>query len=311
MHNLRVMLNLRRNIPPLGSLVAFEAAARHMSFTRGANELGVTQVAISRQIKALEEFLGVGLFERLNRTVRLTPEGVKFQQVVTGSLTQIATTVVDFQKGKGSNYLVVGTTTAFSAYWLMPRLAKFHAAYPEIDLRFAVDDKCVDLRAAGIHVSIRYGSGTWSGLTSTYLCDSEVLPLCSPAYWKARPQVDDPRVLLDEFLIDFDYVIDSRWSSWFEHFGVEVDKNPADISIDAYTSMVQAAQNGQGIALLSSPLVDDLIDNGSLIAPTSLPRQKLSGGYYIVAPRKTDPCPALDIFQKWVLQEMSQEITPE
>ncbi|MCZ4280932.1 LysR substrate-binding domain-containing protein [Kiloniella laminariae] len=290
--------------------MAFEAAARHMSFTRGANELGVTQVAISRQIKALEDFLGVRLFERLNRSVRLTPEGGKFQQVVTGGLSQIAAAVVDFQKGRGNNHLVVGTTTAFSAYWLMPRLAKFHAAYPEIDLRFAVDDKCVDLKASGIHISIRYGNGVWGGLTSTYLCDSEVLPLCSPAYWKDRPQVDDPRMLLDEFLIDFDYVVDSRWSTWFEHFGVEVDQDPADISIDAYTSMVQAAQNGQGIALLSSPLVDDLIDNGSLIAPTSLPRQKLAGGYYIVTPKKADPCPALDIFRNWVLQEMFQGGSP-
>lgn len=301
------MINLRNKIPPVGSLVAFEAAARHMSFTRGANELGVTQVAISRQIKSLEEFLSVRLFDRLNRAVRLTPEGEEFQRVVTGGLTQIADAVIEFQSGGASNYLVVGATTAFSAYWLMPRLAKFRAEHPEVDLRFAVDDKCVDLKSSGIHVSIRYGAGDWGGVTSTYLCDSEVLPLCSRTYWKDRPQVEDPSALMDEFLIDFDYVVDSRWSSWFEHFGIEVEKDPADISIDAYTSMVQAAQNGQGIALLSSPLVDDLIENGSLVAPTSLPRQKLAGGYYIVTPNKMDACPALGIFQQWVLQEMKME----
>jgi LysR family glycine cleavage system transcriptional activator len=151
------MRNFRRDIPPLRSLVAFEAAARNLGFTKAANELGVTQVAMSRQIKALEAFVGTRLFERLHRSVRLTPEGEKFHGVVTSGLLQIADVVVDFQNGNTSKSLVVGTTTAFSAYWLMPRISRFYAAHEDVDIRFAVNDKCEELKASGIHLSIRYG----------------------------------------------------------------------------------------------------------------------------------------------------------
>jgi LysR family glycine cleavage system transcriptional activator len=298
------MRNFRRDIPPLRSLVAFEAAARNLGFTKAANELGVTQVAMSRQIKALEAFVGTRLFERLHRSVRLTSEGEKFQGVVTSGLSQIADVVVDFQNGNTSKSLVVGTTTAFSANWLMPRISRFYAAREDADIRFAVNDKCEELKASGIHLSIRYGEGDWPGVAATHLCDSDVIPLCSRSYWKDRPQISDPRALMDEFLIDFDYVIDSRWSSWFNNLGIVPEKSPAKLSIDSYTSMVQATLNGQGIALLGSPLVDELVASEALVSPTTLPRQKLAGGYYIVTPQKSEPRHALDNFQHWVMQEM-------
>ena len=212
---------------------------------------------------------------------------------------------MDFQSGKVSNSLVVSTTTAFSAYWLIPRLAKFYAAYPDVDVRLAVDDRCVDLKFSGIHVSIRYGKGDWSGVDATYLCDSDVIPVCSLSYWQNRPQISDPQALLDEFLIEFDYVIDSRWSSWFENLGVSLEKDPAKLAIDSYTSLVQAALNGQGIALLGSPLVDDFLANGTLIAPTVMPRQKLPGAYYLVTPKKLESCPALEAFHCWMMTEMN------
>jgi len=304
-HNLTVMYNLRRSVPPLGSLVTFEAAARHGSFTRAADELAVTQVAVSRQIKALEAYLGVRLFDRLNRAVRLTPEGEVFRQAVSEGLTRVAAAVTELRRGEGRGQLVVGTTTAFSAYWLMPRLTRFRSAHPEIDLRFAIDDRCVDLGAAGIDLSIRYGSGHWRGVDAVHLRGSDAVPLCSPSYWSDRPPITDPRALLAETLLDYDNIVDSRWSSWFAHHGISLRSDPAGVATDAFTSMVQAAQNSQGIALLGSPVVDDLIASGALIAPTIFGRWILPGGYYAVTPKMVEESPGCASFRNWLQDEMA------
>jgi LysR family glycine cleavage system transcriptional activator len=301
------MKNFRRTIPPLGALIAFEAAARHLSFTRAADELSVTQVAISRQIKALEAFLGVRLFDRLNRAVRLTAEGETFQLAATEGLTRISGAVSQLRSGHADQGLTVGTTTAFSAYWLMPRLANFRLAHPDADLRFAVDDRCVDLKAEGIHLSIRYGNGNWRNLDASYLCGSDAVPLCSPSYWQDRPKIDNPQDLLAENLIEYDNIIDSRWKSWFEAMGVSLSREPANVSTNAYTSMVQAVQNGQGIGLLGSPIVDDLVTSGALIAPTTAARWKLPGAYYVVTPKAHRESPELDSFLAWLRREMAGE----
>ncbi|RED52202.1 LysR substrate-binding domain-containing protein [Aestuariispira insulae] len=299
------MVNLRKKIPPLSALIAFEACARHLSFTRAADELGVTQVAISRQIKALEDHVGVKLFDRLHRAIRLNAQGQEFRDVLVPGLTRIADCVDGLQKGGGGNRLTVGTTTGFSAYWLMPRIAKFSSLHPEVELRFAVADQCVDLKASGIDLSIRYGNGAWPGLDSQFFCASHVRPLCAPSYWGDRPVTDDPRDLLGETLIDFDYVVDSSWANWFAHMGVDLEKDPATITTNAYTSMVQAVQNGQGIALLSAPLIQDLINSDALMEPSSLPPQELPGGYYLVQPRGAGECVARETFIEWIKAEMN------
>ena len=283
-----IMLNLRRKIPPLRSLIAFEACARHLSFTRAAQELGVTQVAISRQIKSLEDYVGCKLFDRLHRAIRLNEAGREFQEEIVPSLTRMASCVDRLQSGGSSHKLTVGTTTGFSAYWLMPRLSRFRAAYPDVDLRIAVDDKCVDLKSGGIDLAIRYGQGNWPGVTSEFFCESRVIPLCSPSYWGDRAITDNPADLLGEQLIDFDYVVDSSWANWFAWQDVKLDREPATIITDAYTSMVQAAQSGQGIALLSAPLIEDLVHCDALMAPTSMAPQKLPGGYYLVRPKNQE-----------------------
>ena len=300
------MLNLRRKIPPLRSLIAFEACARHLSFTRAGEELGVTQVAISRQIKSLEDYLGCKLFDRLHRAIRLNEAGREFQGEIVPSLVRMASCVDKLQSGGGGKTITVGTTTGFSAYWLMPRLSRFRAAHPDVDLRIAVDDKCVDLRSAGIDLAVRYGQGNWPGVTSEFFCESRVIPLCSPSYWGDRPITDDPSDLLGEQLIDFDYVVDSSWANWFSWQGVKLDREPATIITDAYTSMVQAAQSGQGIALLSAPLIEDLVNSDALMAPTSMAPQKLPGGYYLVRPTKQDMSEASQQFVAWILGELSR-----
>ncbi len=301
------MYNLRRDVPPLGCLVAFEAAARHLSFTRAAEELAVTQVAVSRQIKALEAHVGVRLFERLNRAVRLTPEGLAFQQAVADGLTRIAATATGFREGAQRRGLVVGSTTAFSAYWLMPRLSRFRNAHPQAELRFAVDDRCVDLLRQRIDLSIRYGGGHWPDVNAVFLCGSDAVPLCSPSYWGDRPPVWNPRDLLAETLLEYDNIVDSRWSSWFRHMGVAVDSDPSSITVDAFTSMVQAAQNGQGIALLGSPIVDDLIASGALMAPTVFDRWTLPGAYHVVTPRAAETSPMLEDFLAWLQAEIASD----
>ncbi|MDX1737214.1 MAG: LysR substrate-binding domain-containing protein [Alphaproteobacteria bacterium] len=301
------MRKYRNTLPPQRCLITFEAAARLSSFTNAAKELSITQVAVSRQIKELESYVEVLLFERLNKSVQLTPEGHELFFAVSAGLEQIHDAIVNIKQSQNQNHLTVGTTTAFSACWLMPRLADFHKRFPEIDLRLSVMDDLVNLKDHAIHMSIRYGHGNWKGLDATYLCESDVRPVCSPLYLNNGHKITSPEDLLGEFLIDFDYVIDSTWRSWFEFSGMDsknIPKSPAKLSLDAYTSLVNAALTGQGIALLGSPLVDMYLDAGLLVCPLDIPAQKLAGAYYLVVPEGAEPCFAVQKFKTWLIAQI-------
>jgi LysR family glycine cleavage system transcriptional activator len=205
--------SLRRSLPPLNSLVAFEAAGRLESFTAAGRELSLTQAAISRQIQQLEGDLGVLLFSRSRRGMRLTPEGDILYRAVAAGLSSIADTATTLRQQQGRRNVTIGASLGFSTFWLLPRLPGFRSANPSIDLRLVASDALGDLAEERIDMAVRYGDGHWPALNATRMFGGEMFPVVSPALLKGRKlplSLDDFRALP---LLEYESP-DPRWLSW-------------------------------------------------------------------------------------------------
>jgi len=209
------MESLLKRLPPTKALVVFEATARHMSFTRAAEELHLTQAAVSRQIRVLEQNLGVLLFSREKRTVRLTPEGQRLKRTVSMALGHIAETAVALRQIRDEPQINLHTTTAFGALWLMRRIGRFRASFPEIQLRLVSVDEDVDLAGGNVDLSISYGEGrdNWPGLDATRLLDDELFPVCSPGFEAQLPKGFSIQDLPGQPLLHLESV-EPTWMSW-------------------------------------------------------------------------------------------------
>jgi len=298
------MPSLNRTLPPLAALVAFEAVARHLSVTRAADELALTQAAVSRKIRALEDDLGVRLFHRLHRALRLTAEGERLQAVAAASLTHVAEAAEQLRRRGASAQVEVSTTIAFASFWLMPRIPQFRSRHPEVELRLSVSDPFVDPAREGVDAGIRYGSGDWPGLSAQLLFDEEVFPVCSPGYLEAHPELTDVAALAQQTLLhlDVDYHAWTDWGTWFRELGQEPPPRRRGLQFNTYTILIQAATAGQGVALGWRHMVDDFLDQGSLVRPipaTSRPR----GAYYLVQPRERALAPEAQTFCDWLVAE--------
>lgn len=302
------MVSLRRKLPPANALIVFEAAARHLNFTRAAEELHVTQAAVSRQIKSLEDDLGIALFRRLHRELQLTKEGLRFQQVVTMGLEHIAATAVDLRNAKPNHGLTVATSVTFASYWLMSRVAKFRAAHPDLDLRLVASAPVSDLASAGIDLAVRYGNGHWLGVEAIHLLDNEVFPVCAPQYLEARQggrnPLETPADLISErllHLVEFDrnWV---TWAAWLKSFEVDAAEAPRGLEFDNYLVLIQAALDGQGIALGGGRLADDFLRRGALIRPISA-TMRSQKGFYLVIPKDVPLSAPAKLFRDWIVAE--------
>ena len=298
------MVSLRSKLPSLTGLVTFEAAARHLNFTRAAKELNVTQAAVSRQIQGLEDYLGVTLFRRLHRRLQLTLEGDRLQKAVTMGLEHIAAVTVDLQRKRRAEEVTVSTSVTFASYWLMPRVAKFRAQNPDVELRLVASAPVSDLAVAGIDLAVRYGRGNWPRAESVRLLDNEVFPVCAPAYMEKRPKLNTTEDLLQEQLLhlveyDRNWV---TWEAWFRALGVEGKPGKRGLAFDNYLILIQAALDGQGIALGGGRLADDFLARGSLIRPieATLRSEK---SFYLLASSEVPLSPAASLFRDWILVE--------
>ncbi|OWK20557.1 hypothetical protein AJ88_28355 [Mesorhizobium amorphae CCBAU 01583] len=291
----------------MGLLISFEVAGRKLSFTKAARELGVTQAAVSRQIKMLEDFLGLQLFVRAYRSVVLTEDGDRLLQAVVTGLEHLDSTIKELQSQNAPRPLVIGTTSAFSTYWLMPRIARFRKEHSDIELRLAVDDRNVDLKASGLDLSIRYGQGNWANLVSHRLFGSTFEPICSPQYWGGRPTITDPADLLRESLLDHDIPVDVSWRTWFKVHGLEMPRNCRPFTMDLYPNLVEAVLSGQGIALLGRPLIDEMRESGAMINPTIFDAKMLPGGYHLVHPVKHHATRSQTLFESWLKSEAAND----
>ncbi|MDT7524771.1 MULTISPECIES: transcriptional regulator GcvA [Idiomarinaceae] len=293
-----------RKLPPLNALKAFEAAARHLSFTRAADELFVTQAAVSHQVKALEEFLGVQLFLRRNRALLLTPEGQTYYLELKELFDHLvqATERVKFASQRGS--LTISLPPSFAILWFVPRLSRFREAYPDIDVRIRAVDEVDGSLTDDVDVAIYYGAGKWPGLRAYKLHNEYLIPVCSPLLLTGTKPLREPRDLLNHTLLHDE--TRNAWKDWFKLVGI--DKNKGDNGpIFSHSNLaLKAAVHGQGIALANNVLVKPEIDAGHLIQifPEALPRQK---SFYLVCRDSQAEVGKIATFRNWLLQVVEEE----
>lgn len=291
---------MTRKLPPLNSIRTFEVAARHLSFTRAADELHVTQSAVSHQIKALEEFLGVKMFRRLNRALVLTDEGQEYLPLVRKAFDQLheATRRLIDQEARGK--LTVSVLPSFAARWLVPRLGRFVQACPEIDIRLMPTADLVDFDRDDVDIGIRYGRGRYPGLRVDRLLEEDVFPVCSPRLLGPPHPLKQPRDLQHHILMHDDGHGD--WRTWLLSSGVDnVDPQRGPIFTDS-SLLLQAAVAGQGVALARGALARDDLQCGNLVRPfeLSLP---VEFAYYLVCPEETADQPKVSAFRDWIKAE--------
>ena len=294
----------RRIVPSLTALVQFEAVARLGSFTYAASELGVTQSAVSRQIRLLEETLGVQLFHRLHRSIDLTSEGEALYSVIAESMQKIAGVFDRLVTGTELRELVLVSTAAFSQFRLLPRLAKLKKLTPPLQLRLSTDMFTADLRHVEVDVAVRYGDGNWPDGSSTLLFDAEVFPVCSPGFLQ---EYGTPRSL-DELskmaLIESDTTSEGwmDWSEWLRAVGFRPGRLNTALRCSLYTDAIQAAKYGQGISLGWNRLVDDLLRSGDLVR-IDLATFRPNDAFYVVVPHGRTITPVITQLIEWLRED--------
>ena len=295
---------LSRRLPPLNALRAFEAAARHLSFTRAASELHVTQTAISHQIRALEERLGVRLFRRLPRGLLLTEEAQRYLPPIRDAFDQIALATERLTTVGASTTLTVSVLPSFATKWLVPRLGRFRAAHPDLDLRISASSQLVDFARDDVDVGIRMGRGVYPGLRVERLLGESLVPVCSPQLLEGAPPLRRPEDLRHHLLLhDEDY---AGWELWLGLAGVDgVDARRGPIFTDS-GMVVQAAAEGQGVALARRLLAAGDLAAGRLMQPfdVSIPHDL---AYYLVCPEATAEQPKIAAFRSWLMAEAVSE----
>lgn len=293
-------------LPPMNTLRAFEAAARHLSFTLAAEELHVTQAAVSHQIKSLEEALGVRLFRRLNRAIRLTEEGQEFVGEVRKALSHLATAVEKLSAPEAGGPLTVSVLPSFASKWLVPRLGRFRDRHPEIDVRISPSIQLTDFQRDDVDLVVRYGKGEYAGLHSVRLMTEDIFPVCSPALLEGTNALSKPEDLRHHTLLHDDAYVD--WTMWLLVAGVkEVDPRQGPFFTDS-ALVIQAAAEGQGVALARGALAAGDIAAGRLVKPfdIAIPTKY---AYYVLSPMATSHHPKIAAFREWLLEEAAADDT--
>lgn len=294
------MQGFRRRLPSLTSLVVLEAAARHLSFTKAAGELGVTQAAVSRQIQALEQELGFALFHRLHRRVELTERGRLLAGVLSQSFSLIDQTIANARAQSEEGELVIGATVAFTQLWLLPRISEFRRLYPSTKIRLITQDTPIDLERDMADLVIRYGDGVWPDGRSVLLCEDELFPVCSPSYAAGCHLPETAGELLDHTLLDYDSPNPGwiGWKEWLAAFSAARPARPM-LRLSYYTDVIHAAVAGHGIALGWGCLVEDLLQQGRLRRVTAL-HLRTRNAYFVVVPSRNNLKPNAQAFVEWL-----------
>jgi DNA-binding transcriptional LysR family regulator len=299
----------RNALPPLDLLVGFEAAARHLSFTKAGEELYLTQSAVSRQIKDLEDHLGVALFQRRHRALALTPEGQQFYAASAQVLVTMRAATEQLRRRTGRQAIALTTTHSFAALWLIPRLAGFTRARPDADVRITADTRVQDLERDGLDIAIRHGPPSLAGPNAVRLFGERVFPVCSPKLLKKKP-LKEPADLRHHVLLQYDDP-DGRhpwlhWKTWLEVAGI-ADLRPAgSLSFSGYEQIIPAALAGHGVALGRTPLVRDLLASKELVAPFKSSADP-ARAYFAIVSRRAAGRPEVRDFVAWLRETAAKE----
>ncbi len=303
---------MNRHLPPLNSLRAFEAAARHLSFKRAAEELHVTPAAVSHQIRALEEYCGTQLFRRLTRALGLTEAGQAALPLLREGFDKLAEAAEAIRAEGRVGVLTVSVAPSFGAKWLVPRLDRFRAAHPEFDVRIDATDVLASFAGDGVDVALRYGHGRYRNLTSECLMAEVLFPVCSPQLMERGPPLRRPEDLRHHTLLHIQWKMEDdmapNWRMWLRAAGAEYAGAERGPRFSADSMAVEAAIEGQGVVLASSVLVDGDLKAGRLVRPfPSSVYEATAFCYYLVYPEAKASDRKVTAFREWVLAEVAQD----
>ena len=288
-------------LPSLNGLRAFEAAARHLSFTLAAAELNVTQTAISHQIKRLEQELGIALFIRQNRALALTPQARDYLPGVRAAFNDLRLATDRLRRKDNDRVLTVSTLASMAAKWLLPKLSTFQDAHPGIDVRITTSTSMVDFKGGDVDAAIRYGRGRWPGLRADWLTADHLFPVCSPALLQGDRPLRTPADLAHHTLLHSSAGYDDDWRLWLTAAGLPTDisKQPG-LTFDMIFMTLQAAIDGLGIAVGRTTYVEGDLAKGRLVMPFNI-RLPADAGFYLVSPEEASGTPKLIAFRDWLL----------
>lgn len=295
-------------LPPLDLLLAFEAAARHLSFTRAADERFVTQSAISRQIRSLEDDLGVELFARGHRALALTAPGRKLLLACQGVLAQLRRTVSGIRAPNAREVLSLSTTPSFASYWLIPRLQSFTQANPGVDVRLDASYEVRDLQAEGFDIAVRYQRANASD--GERLFNETMLPVCAPSLRRSKDTpLKVPGDLRHHTLLEVEGMPGTgapvEWNSWLQANGVPELEPRSKLTFSSYNEVVAAAVAGQGVGLGRRPLLDGLLRQKQLVAPFGDARAT-ARAYFVVTDQASRARPAVRALEEWLRSESAR-----
>jgi LysR family glycine cleavage system transcriptional activator len=297
---------LPKRLPPLNALRSFEAAARHMSFVKAAGELNVTPAAISHQVKVLEDFLGVELFRRVNRSLFLTDAGQACLPGIRESFEGLAAAIARIGAAGRSGVLTVSVAPSFAAKWLLPRLDRFQAANPEIDVRVSASMQLVDFASADVDLAIRYGAGRYAGLQVEKLLGESVFPVCSPKLLEGEHALTHPDALRHHALLHDDSPDEDEscptWEMWLRAAGVREVDHRRGPRFNQSSMVLEAAVLGRGVALAKSAIAAADLAAGTVVKPFEL-SFPVGFAYYLVCPESKARLPKVELFRDWLKQE--------
>lgn len=292
-------------IPSLKSIQAFEAACRHLSFKDAAEELCVTPTAVSHQIKSLEEQLGVSLFHRLPRALKLTEEGAIYAPHIIAAFQNIESASLALEEDELEGTLTISTTGSFAANWLSPRLRSFYEKYPEISVRVLSSDQVVDFKSSGVDVAIRYGYGDYPDSNVAWVLNDKVTPVCSVEKAKTLVTAAD---LLESKLIEYKWSgfseADPSWAGWMNAVGLSDSKVEPYVTYSEEHICLLTASDGHGVALVSLLAAARFLERKMLVAPFDAALENKR--YYLVCPETYANRARVRVFREWLLDQADE-----
>jgi len=294
---------MNRRMPPLNALKAFEAAARHLSFTAASAELNVTQAAISHQVRTLENYLGINLFNRAHQRLSLTSAGKSYLPMLTQSFDLIGLGYKAIITDKQSTRLNIKAPSSFSVQWLLPRIANYQKLHPSIDVHLSAQDHDISFFPEAFDIEIQYLLEPCHDNHSTLLFKEEIFPVCSPALLAGSEPLLQPSDLANHRLLHINFYPED-WAMWLAHAGVNNVNYELGHRFDQSMLTLKAAIHGSGIALARSPIVSHKLANGSLVEPFNV-RLSSQGGYWLTT--QADLSTHVAEFKHWLLQQSKAE----
>jgi LysR family glycine cleavage system transcriptional activator len=288
-------------LPSLNGLRAFEAAARHLSFTSAASELNVTQTAISHQIRRLEEELGIRLFVRQNRALALTPAARDYLPGVRAAFNDLRLATDRLKRRDNDRVLTVSTIASLAAKWLLPKLSAFQEAHPGIDVRITTSTALVDFKSGDVDAAIRFGRGHWPGVRAQWLMADQLFPVCSPVLLAGNRALQHPEDLREHVLLHTSGAQEDDWRLWLTAAGLPANlSTQPGLTFDLSFMTIQAAIDGLGVAMGRTSYVEADIGKGRLVVPFKITLPS-DAGFYLVSPDTTADTPKLSAFRQWLV----------